>query len=375
MEAHRSAKTQIYATWEEKARPAYATGVSLHGHTWESHENLGFLPSAIKKTHVLPYLMRILERRYRRKWNDDIDYNRGYWTSPISPDTAYFIESRQIRNEGMEPIVSITDHDEIAACIGRGIVSLEWTAPYEAAIFHIGIHNIPADRAASLLGRLRAITAVPSGGDAVRDILDEIAADPGALIVLNHPFVDQGRIGHSMHGSTVRKFLERHRPVVHALEINALQPHAVNDRVKALGDEFGVPLVAGGDRHAFEPNGAINLTNAKTFGAFAREIRDEKRSAILLMPQYRERLAWRYTRNIEAIMEDYPVLGSRAYWHDRVFYECPDGVVRSLTEMTAGKDSAMARTTNGIVGIIELVNHLTATVEPPQRKKKKQEGK
>ena len=365
--------TRIHAVWEKKVRPAYATGVSLHGHTWESHENLGFLPSAIKKTYVLPHLMRILEERYRQKWNDDIDYNRGYWTSPISPDTAYFIESQQIRNEGMEPIVSITDHDEIAACNGHGVVSLEWTAPYEAAIFHIGIHNLAADKAKDLLERLRGITATAendpkaAGDHAVRNILDEVVADPGTLIVLNHPFVDQGRIGHTMHEATVRKFLERHRSVIHALEINALQPHAVNDRVATLGKAIDLPLVAGGDRHAFEPNGAINLTNATTFDEFAQEIRNEKRSSILLMTHYRERLAWRYTRNIEAIMDDYPVLGPRAYWHDRVFYRCPDGIVRSLTEMTAGKESIVARTTNKIVGVIELVNHLTATVPVPPR--------
>jgi hypothetical protein len=54
-----------------------------------------------------------------------------------------------------------------------------------------------------------------------------------------------------------------------------------------------------------------------------------------------------------------------------VFYKCPDGIVRSLTEMAAGRGSTMARTTNGIVSIIGLVNHLTATV-PENGKRKKQ---
>ena len=45
-------------------------------------------------------------------------------------------------------------------------------------------------------------------------------------------------------------------------------------------------LISGGDRHGVEPNANINLTNAASFTEFVHEIRREKKSNLLFMPQY-----------------------------------------------------------------------------------------
>lgn len=361
MDSSDPATTRFRYKWKDDNDRAFTTGVSLHGHTWNSHENLAFLPGTIKKTYILPYLLHRVEDNHRKAWKKELNYNLGYWTSPISPEAAYAIEAGQIKVEGLVPLVSLTDHDETASC--KDIVSLEWSAPYKSTIFHIGVHNLPHPQAPRILNMLREITRQPSKTDPLSTTLKEIGAMPGTLIVLNHPLVDQGRIGHKVHLPMVREFLSQHRRWIHALEINALQPWSVNRRVIKLAGEVNLPLISGGDRHGFEPNGAINLTNATTFAAFAHEIREDKKSEVLFMPQFREPLALRYSRNIQAIMAEYPELAGRSHWYDRVFYKCPDGITRSLGEM-ARKDDKLIKATNWIVGTIGFANRLTKSLAP-----------
>ncbi len=342
----------------------HQTGVSLHGHTWHSLESLSFLPKTIEKSYILPYLTRRLEKRHLKKWQKELDYSQGYWISPVSPETAYMLETKQIKGHGLaRAFVSITDHNEIAAC--KDIISLEWTAPHAGTAFHVGIHNLPAQKAPHLLEMLRATTALARSGDhsALHEALRAVSAFPETLVVLNHPLVDQGRIGHEMHASLVREFLGLHGRFIHALELNALQPKRVNRRVVLIAKERGLPLISGGDRHGFEPNGAINLTNAPTFADFVHEVRYEKKSEILFMPQYRESVALRYAKNVEVIMAKYPALGPRARWHDRVFYTAPDGVTRSLTEMM-GKRSRSVRTVNWLVRTLKIVNSIAEPLTP-----------
>ncbi len=78
---------------------------------------------------------------------------------------------------------------------------------------------------------------------------------------------------------------------IHALEINGLRSWNENLGVVSLGQQVGFPVVAGGDRHGFEPNAMINLTRATSFAEFAEEIRVERRSDIAVLPQYREPLS------------------------------------------------------------------------------------
>jgi hypothetical protein len=341
MSDHKGAEssTAFYYRWRkggspDELRERFASGVSLHSHTWHSFESLAFLPNAVQKMYFLPVLLRWGEKRYERKWKQSFDYEAGYWTSPVSPAAAERLESNQIKSVGLAPLLSFTDHDSITAPreLANVPISLEWTAPYKGAIFHIGVHNVPSAKGDSVLDMLTSYTAKPDPA-ALGPILAELASFPDSLIVFNHPLSDQGRIGFEIHSSRVREFLETHRQWLHALEVNAMQPWHMNRRVAAIAKETNLPLVAGGDRHGFEPNGAINMSSAKTFGAFAHEIRDEKKSAVLFMPQSRRSLKLRYAENVKAIMDDYEDLPGRRFWYDRVFYRCPDGVTRSFTEL------------------------------------------
>ena len=368
-EAH-PPRTRFHYAWKKKDwktadRSRWHTGVALHGHTWYSHESLGFLPDAARHLYTLPMLLKWAEKRYRRKWHGEIDYEQGYWTSPVSPDAARALESRQIEEAGFAPLVSLTDHNEIGGCLD--IISLEWSAPFSGATFHIGVHNMPRTEAPRLMEMLLHATTHPDDTKTVPEALAALSAFPETLVVVNHPFVNEGRIGRSMHASLVRSFIARHQPFVHALEVNALQPWHVNRRAVAIAEESGLPLVAGGDRHAFDPSGAINLAAADTMGGFVRMIREEKRNDILFMPQYHRSLMMRYARSVEAIMADYPALGDRAHWYDRTFLVCPDGATRSLAQMTGGRRSPVIRRVNMLLGAWGFVTRLTTPASASAR--------
>ncbi len=342
-----AAGTAFYYQWKKGGSPrelreTWSHGVSLHSHTWHSHESLAFLPGAVQKLYFLPVLLRWAEGKYQKKWNRKFDYSLGYWTSPVSPGMARALESRQIEKLGLEPLASFTDHDSFDASrdLPENPVSLEWTAPYKGAVFHIGVHNLPVAEKDAILARLKEYTANPDH-ESLGGILADLAHLPDSLIVFNHPLSDQGRIGFEIHESRVREFLENHRASLHALEVNAMQPWHMNRRVAAMAREAGLPILSGGDRHSFEPNGAVNLTNARTFIDFVHEVRDEKKSDVLFMPQTHRSLNLRYAENVRAVMNDYPELPGRQFWYDRVFYLCPDGITRSFTELIGNHPIAL----------------------------------
>ena len=53
-----------------------------------------------------------------------------------------------------------------------------------------------------------------------------------------------------------------------------------------LSKTTDLPVVSGGDRHGCEPNAVLNLSAAATFADFVDEIRRERRSHVVLVPQY-----------------------------------------------------------------------------------------
>jgi hypothetical protein len=93
-------------------------------------------------------------------------------------------------------------------------------------------------------------------------------------------------------------------------------------------------LISGGDRHGVEANAHINLTNATSFTEFVHEIRRERKSNILFMPQYAQ--PWKH-RLLQATLDairDYPDFpqGSRT-WDERAYHPDANGVVRPLSEI------------------------------------------
>ncbi|HVM76608.1 MAG TPA: hypothetical protein VMU07_00425 [Candidatus Paceibacterota bacterium] len=328
--------------WKERdAARRYRAAVSLHAHTNHSQEKMIFFPPLMRCCKLGRVLLQAIESRHRKNRNEDVNYSSAWWRPPLSPREVYDSEQKQISAMGVgRAYVSITDHDQVSACrklcVGIPLldvpISEEWTVPFgdgpSPAKFHLGIHNLPADRAVEWHKALSAYTQRPSRKK-LRFLLEVLSSCKGVLVVLNHPFSDEGHIGRRMHEATLLEFLSFCGPLIHALELNGMQRWGSNVRVGHLAREYGYPVVSGGDRHGLEPNSILNLTNAESFEAFVHEIRVAKRSNILFMPQCKRNYAVRMMRNIHDVIGAHR--GRR--WKDRVFYRFSDGTVLSLAKI------------------------------------------
>jgi hypothetical protein len=76
----------------------------------------------------------------------------------------------------------------------------------------------------------------------------------------------------------------------------------------------------------------LNLTEATSFGEFARDIRQQRRSVVLVMPEYRQSLVARKLAVASDALREYPShpMGQRR-WIDRVSYE-RNGETRRLSD-------------------------------------------
>jgi hypothetical protein len=303
----------------------YRAGVSLHGHTNRSKEGLQFIPEFAQQ---FPLLQWALERQCRVSLLP-VDFDRAYWTPPITPRQAYDLESGQIENVlGLESIVSLTDHDNIEApCLLRLIpevrpvpLSLEWSVPFRGTIFHLGIHNLPEANATGIMADLTDYTLNPSD-NRLTELLESLDREPDALVVFNHPLWEQHASSGQAFLRTVEQFLEANCTFIHALELNATRSWKENYSALQLAERWKRPVVSGGDRHATEPSAVLNFTQAETLPEFIHEIRGDGLSHIVFMPQYQEPLCLRMTKFLLDIIREYPEnpVGSRR-WDDRVFH-------------------------------------------------------
>jgi len=334
--------------WKDAAQvKAFRSGVCLHGHTLHSEECLNFLPRYL---HYVPGVSQVVSRYERGP--KPVDFGRAWWTPPLTPACAHRLERDQIATLGLEPIVSLTDHDNIEAGLALQVshnvpVSVEWTVPYRRTILHLGIHNLPANSARYWMNALAIHTAAPDERQ-LPQILSEIARIPETLIVLNHPFWLEEGIEEADHRQALPIVLEQCNPWFHAFELNGTRTWKENAEVVELAKAWSRPLISGGDRHACEPSACINLTNAATFAGFAAEIR-AGHSHVLFMPQYREPMPLRMLEAIWDILRPYPEYPGREHWTDRVFYRGDDGVVRSLTTQWGGRLPWMVPPVTGTV--------------------------
>jgi hypothetical protein len=84
-------------------------------------------------------------------------------------------------------------------------------------------------------------------------------------------------------------------------------------------------VVAGGDRHGREANAILNLSRAGTFAEFVEEVRRERFSHVVFMPQYHEPLKMRVLQTMVDVVRDYPEnFAGRRTWADRVYYRDPE---------------------------------------------------
>jgi len=319
------------------------TGVSLHCHTQCSKEMLDFVPHYAEKLPIISYFWKKEREKYIKREGKGIDFSTAYWTPPLPEQEVFKIEKEQINRAGLNAMVSLSDHDSIEANLNVAQeedgsiapISMEWTVPFQYGFFHLGVHNLPKDRAIDLAKQLLDYTF---GSEQSKEKLDTLFAMlhqiPEVLIVLNHPLWDIERVGKQHHEALLKEFLKEHGRWIHAFEINGFRSWSENKAVIEMAEALGIPVVTGGDRHGCKPNTVINLTNSSTFSEFVEEIRIDKHSKVVLMPEYSQPLASRQLQSFAEILALYPHFPEgRKRWFDRVFFDVGDG--RGLNPLSA----------------------------------------
>jgi hypothetical protein len=168
--------------------------------------------------------------------------------------------------------------------------------------------------------------------DVLRQLLHELNAEPSVLLILNHPYWDAESVGPDQHRDSLAIFLQKYGHLLHGLEFNGLRSRNENEQVLKLSKTTDLPVVSGGDRHGCEPNAVLNLSAAATFADFVDEIRLERRSHVVLMPQYFEPLRHRLLEGAWHALCDAPGEFGRAHWMTRVFVPREDGSPRPLSD-------------------------------------------
>lgn len=330
-------KTRLHILREKSDLSGKAkTGVSLHCHTEYSKEMLDFIPHYAEKLPIINSFWRREQVNFRKKEGRDVDFSTSFWSPPLSPKNVYDIEQKQLSDLNLNGLVSLTDHDSIDATLevnevapeSDAPISMEWTVPFEYGFFHLGVHNLPKDRAEELTTTLLEFTFNKANHNDAKltemfAMLNEI---PGVLVVLNHPLWDIEIVGKELHRELLEMFISRHAKWIHAFEVNGFRSWSENKRTIDLAESVGIPVVTGGDRHGCKPNTVINLTNAKTFAEFADEVRTDKHSEVVLMPAYEQPLHSRQLESFAEILAHYPEFrAERQQWFQRVHFDKGDG--------------------------------------------------
>lgn len=319
----------------------YRSGISLHSHTNQSAEHLSFVGMLARQFPPLQWLLAAQDRRIRVP-GVRMDLAGAYWTPPLNPRAAYDLERSQIEDKlGLEAMVSLTDHDNFEAARRLRIVesyrhipvSLEWTAPYQDGAFHFGIHNLPEHRAPELHAAMSGYNANPRP-ELLNEILAALNDLDDVLVVLNHPFWNLYQLEPGHFRSLLTDLLGRHSLFIHALEVNALRGWQENQRVAELACRWNQLVVSGGDRHGYEPNANVNISNAQSFPEFVHEVRVRRVSHVLFMPQYADPLASRRLRLFLDAIRQYPDMPRGAQnWDDRTFHPDANGAPSPLSSM------------------------------------------
>lgn len=347
--------SQIHFEEDLRRGGEFRTGVSLHGHTLHSQEHLSFIYRLAARIAPLRIALEHGEAFYRRRHGVPFDFSRAWWTPPLSAYDAWGVEARQIMERlGRRPLVSLSDHDNIdgpvllqhrAEC--RPVpVSVEWTVPFGGTFFHLGVHNLPVEKARTIMTELAAFTAQTSYVP-LADILRMLAANRETLIVFNHPHWDENKIGEEAHRAAARQFAATYKQYLHAFELNGLRPWPENRTVIDLARHFGKPVISGGDRHGVEPNTLLNLSNASSFPEFVEEIRGGY-SQVLVTRPYTEPMCMRMLQDVEDVLRDYDQHIFGKHWSDRAFYLCDDGVTRPLRALWGEEPLAVRLFTQGV---------------------------
>jgi hypothetical protein len=333
---------KISCFWKEpRAAEVYRTAVSLHGHTNFSQESLHFIWGYASRFSVLRWLLAIKDKEAVRESKVHIDFKRAYWTPPLTPSAAYEVETRQITEKlGLSGFVSLTDHDNIHAAKLLRVhkdtsdvpISIEWSVPYCGGELHVGLHNLPPGRSDAFVERMNAYTA--NRDEAVlTEVLAELHAHEDVLIILNHPLWDIIGAGESVHRQAVQAFMAKLGDYVDAFELGGMRSWEENRDVCEFAAGWNVPVVAGGDRHGCEPSACLNLTNAASFPEFVDEVRTQKRTHVLFMPQYARPLWERMLQVVLDTIQVQPGNPLGTYWDERTYHPDHTGTMQPISEL------------------------------------------
>ncbi len=366
-----------YLWREPMAAKGFTTGVSLHSHTSQSRETLDFIAEISRDIPILQPIIRWAEDRSERCSGLRPNYAGSFWTPPLTPRLAFDLERTQIENQlDLQGLVSLSDHDDISApLLLRSVpsvrhipVSTEWSVPYEnrsavpdakPTAFHLGVHNLPSATANEWIARLNEFTAMDIStrpAHLLGEILNELHAIPEVLLIFNHPLWDLYRIGQERHDALANDFLARHGQCMHALELNGLRDWTENRNVRVLAQQWNQLVISGGDRHGIEPNANVNLTQAASFSEFVQEVRRDRVSNVLFMPQYRQPWKHRILESTLDAIRDYPHFpeGSRR-WDERVFHPDRNGDLKPLS--TLWPDGHAPGYITAILNAVKMMGH------------------
>jgi hypothetical protein len=371
------ARTIVQEYQDAHALRAFQVAVSLHAHTHYSKESMGFAERYIDGIPLVARFVARERRAYAARNGRSLDFSDAWWHPPLDPQAVWDSERSQIIGSlGLAPLVSITDHDDIHAGLSLQWthaetyvpVSVEWTVPFGDGFFHVGVHNLRS--APRMFERLEGWTVNPNPAH-LGAVLEELNADQETLVVLNHPLWDLARVGASAHVGLLHDLLTAHGAQIHALELNGYRPWAENREVAALSRGFPLPLISGGDRHGRAANSLLNLTTVTSFGEFVREIREDRRSEILVMPSYQQALVVRKLAVAADVARFYPAHpAGQQHWADRITCRS-DGLVGPLSEHWPNGGPlwarAAVRTLQGLAGppFIPVARAMIAIMRPP----------
>lgn len=315
--------------------PKAKTGVSLHCHTQYSQEMLDFIPVYAEKIPIISFFWKRERDKYLKREGKGLDFSTAHWSPPMSPHEVYRIETEQINGAGLNSIVSISDHDCIDGSLllneqhdnHKAPISLEWTVPFEYGFFHVGVHNLPKTQAVELTKTLIDFSFSENPTNArLHELFAMLNEIPQVLVILNHPLWDIEMVGKAKHEILLKNFIKEHGKWIHAFEINGFRTWSENKAVIEMAEALSIPIATGGDRHGCQPNTVINLTNAETFEEFVEEIRIDKRSEVVLMPEYKQPIQSRQLQSFSEILKTYPDFPEeRRRWFDRVFFDIGNG--------------------------------------------------
>jgi hypothetical protein len=345
----------VHFLWNEpQITNRFTSAVSLHSHTDRSREGFTGVQKYSEDSVLIRMAIGGISSKYKKVAGMDLDFQKAYFVPPLSPMRAYKVEAEQIKRMGMSPMVSITDHDTIDGArhirpfVERSAtpVSVEWTVPFGPSFFHIGVHNLPEERASEIVEGLCdvqcsycknfKISCVGSHDGQclpkVHEWLENVSAIPDALLVLNHPLWDVSGLGEFAQRKLLTLFLSRYGNWIHAMELNGLRSWQENSDVLAIAEHWKIPVISGGDRHGREANAVLNLTSAESFSQFALEVREEQRSTVLFLRQYQQPLAFRKLRIAwEVLSSAEGTNGRQTRWNDRIYLPWLDGRVLPLS--------------------------------------------